>query len=232
MRTHDRKRDRCSEAEPEAVVAFFDAHAHCTSPGFSGCLVASDLEGWAELVDQAGENPVALGIHPWVAEGVSWPEIQARLAQLPHQAHGEIGLDKTRPNVESQRDVFLAQLSCATKPLVIHSVRAHAEVLKLLKQTAQQEGMVHDFVGSLEEALAYIRQGLYVSFGPRLLRSPKAQRAAQRVPLERLLIESDAERVADLSRIEEVAARLAVLREIPLRTLIAHTAANARRLFL
>ena len=92
-------------------------------------------------------------------------------------------------------------------PVVFHCVRRHEVLLRSVRDYSLTGGLMHGWTGSAEQLRGFLKKGFYISFGAALLRSPKVQRAAQQVPVERLLIESDAQPgcwAAVLQRISEL----------------------------
>lgn len=146
----------------------------------------------------------AVGIHPHHAETFNadtLDEIRA-LAQHPRVvAIGEIGLDfhyaDGAPRAVQERN-FEAHLDLAQelgKPVVIHDRDAHGAIIEFLtRRQGAPRGMLHCFSGDLEMARQAIALGYYVSFAGNLtFRNAQALDAVARaLPLERLLIETDA----------------------------------------
>lgn len=168
-----------------------------------------------------------LGIHPWFDVE---PAVLDRIAAYDPDGLGEIGLDRLRSHPR-QAELARLQLERADRPVVLHCVRAHDELLGLLKKTGVQRGLAHAWTGSLQQAQRFVDQGLHLSFGPATLKSSRIRAAASWCPAERLLVETDGETTAGLARLDEVLACLASLRATDVATLVALTAANARTLF-
>lgn len=146
----------------------------------------------------------AVGWHPVdsidMKEGdLAW--IESLCAQEKVIAIGEIGLDyhwDTSPK-EVQHRVFREQLRLARKvglPVVIHNRDAHEDIVRILQEEKAEEigGVMHCFSGSWETAKACLDMNFYISFGGPVTfknaRVPKEVLA--KVPLDRLLIETDA----------------------------------------
>jgi len=145
-----------------------------------------------------------VGYHPHNADHVKADDLSAvaKLASDPKVvAWGEMGLDFYRgwSQPRNQRDAFEKQLELAAQhglPLVIHCRDAHSELLEILKKngTAPYRGVIHCFSGDYDLAMAFIRMGFHISF-PGTVTFPKASQvrdAAARIPMERLLLETDA----------------------------------------
>ncbi|MFC4811885.1 TatD family hydrolase [Paenibacillus sp. GCM10023250] len=144
--------------------------------------------GW-HPVDSIDMTPADL---EWIASLLEHPKVVAL---------GEIGLDyhwDTSPKDVQQR-VFRQQIALAKekrKPIVIHNRDAHEDVVRILREEGASEvgGIMHCYSGSWETAKQCLEMNFYISFGGPLTfqnaRVPKEVMA--KVPLDRLLIETDA----------------------------------------
>ena len=110
---------------------------------------------------------------------------------------GERGLDYyyETPTREKQLFLFEKQLELAREtdvPIVIHDRDAHEDCLRLVKKYGVR-GVFHCFSGSAEMAEEVVKLGFYVSFSGVLTfkNARKSVEAAQAVPMERILIETD-----------------------------------------
>lgn len=166
----------------------------------------------------------AAGLHPWWlseggierikdvdAEG-NPPAFSALFDLLVKQldnnkciAVGECGLDKARivsgsgdQNWQKQLDVFKAHVDIAKQvnyPMIIHSVKAHAEVMAILKAAKLDAGgVIHAFTGSREIAQQYWQLGFYLGIGGAISyeRARKTRDAVKTLPIDALLLETDA----------------------------------------
>ena len=153
-----------------------------------------------------------VGIHPWHAlEGdISAVEQQARYTD----AIGEIGLDYACDTPRAlQESVFRAQLAIAErlqKPVVLHSVRAFEDTMRIVGNFRLTAVIFHGFIGSKEQAQRAINEGYYLSFGDRTFRSRKTIEALLSTPLSHLFVETD----ESTTPIEEIYAKIAELRGI------------------
>jgi TatD DNase family protein len=146
----------------------------------------------------------AFGLHPWYVgeRSPEWlPRLTALLQANPSAGVGEIGLDhalKARDD-SAQIEVFLAQIELACKfdrVVSLHcrqawgALMAHRSLLAALPRGF----VVHSYSGSVETVPAIIGAGGYISFSGAVTwpRNVRGQAAAKAVPLERLLIETDA----------------------------------------
>lgn len=163
-------------------------------------------ENSRHAVETAGCFPevyATVGVHPHGASSVQPEDLEdlARLAAHPKVvAVGEIGLDfyRRRSPEQVQEHWFREQLALAHelgKPVVIHTREATAATLKILHEDRRHllGGVMHCFQGDLNEAQAFLDLGLFLSFSG-ILTFPKAEplrRVAGRLPLDRVLVETD-----------------------------------------
>lgn len=222
-----------------------------------GCILnmGADLEscyGTVALTEQYGYIYGAVGIHPEdAAEDQLPPDWLSRIEELLSRpkivAVGEIGLDyhwlDSCPK-DRQQEVFAAQLELANRlslPVSVHDREAHADTLSFL-QKYRPRGVLHCFSGSWEMAREVLFLGLYLGFGGTVTfkNARHAPEVVKKMPLDRLLLETDAPYLApepfrgqrnDSSLILHVAERIAQLREESVETILNAAAANAKRLF-
>ena len=231
-------------SEPET------AWSQAVSQGIGRCLIpGTHPEHWPQsLAMQSPDRPVALGTHPWFVQD---PEREAEalrrvLVNDEISVVGEIGLDfyrgsESRPDPELQLAVFEHQLALAAefaKPVILHAVKGHQEIIRLLKKYPSVCGVVHAFVGPYPLAQQYLDQGFYLGIGPQLLRSTKLQDTVRSMPKERILLETDAPFMAiqrqdanPLLDLLVVAERVAELRSMSLSDLQPQVADNSVRCF-
>ena len=165
-----------------------------------------DLESSRKAVAYAAEYPhlyAAVGIHPENCGGFTPADMDA-LRQLAEQpkvvAIGEIGLDyywAENPPRELQQEVLRRQLALAQElhlPVIIHDRDAHADTLSIVREFPQVTGVFHCFAGSVEMAQALIKMGWMLSFNgaATFKNANKAPEVIAAVPLEKLMIETDA----------------------------------------
>lgn len=207
-----------------------------------------------ELADRYGAVYAAVGVHPNSSAGWqdAWIDSLRQLAAQPKVvAIGEIGLDyywdKSPPPVQ-QRALRL-QLALAAelgKPVILHNREADAHLLQLLAESPlhlrDRPGVFHSFSSGWETAQEALARGYYVGFtGPVTYKSADGlRRVAARVPLDRLLVETDAPFLPpqryrgkrnEPAFVTHVADRLAALHNVSLEVLAGHTSANAAHLF-
>lgn len=161
-------------------------------------------------------------------------------------AVGETGLDyywKT-DNKERQKIAFHEHLNLAKEndlPVIIHSRDACADSLEILKEH-KPRGVVHCFSGSVETAREVMKLGMYIGVGGVLTfkNAVRLKQVVHEVPLERILLETDAPYMAPepfrgtvnhSALIIYVAEKLAEIKNIPVSKVIETTTANCKELF-
>jgi len=163
-------------------------------------------------------------------------------------AWGEIGLDFFRLHSppELQIKAFERQLDMAFElelPVIIHDRDAHGDLLRILKSRKRQyQGVMHCFSGNYDLAMALIEMGFYISF-PGTVTYKNAldiQGAASRIPLERLMVETDCPYLTPAPfrgkrneplYVKHTAEKIAQLRELDFKQLEEATSANTTQLF-
>ena len=223
--------------------------------GVVGIVVpAIDAAGWAGLLalcaDPAAGGPVlypALGLHPVYLNQHADQDLAAlELAVAEHQplAIGEIGLDFFVRDLDRTRQqrLFASQLTIAREarlPVLLHVRKAHDEVLAMLRRIRVCGGIAHAFNGNLQQARQYQELGFRLGFGGMLTfeRSAKLRRLAAGLPLESIVLETDAPDMTVATHhgernspeyLPDVLAALAQVREADPLGLAAQTTANAR----
>jgi TatD DNase family protein len=216
--------------------------------------IGYDLESSHRAIALAEQHPhiqAVVGIQPNHAEGLpaDWLDQVAQLATHPKVvAIGEIGFDHywKKASAEQQELVFRAQLGLARSvglPVVIHTREAHADTLRVLQDVARdQPGVMHSFSGDWAFAEQCLEIGFYLSFsGP--VTFPKAHElheVARRVPLDRMLSETDSPYLApqpvrgkrnEPAYVRHVVAQLAALRGTVEEEIAAVIWENAKRIF-
>ena len=199
----------------------FDTHAHYDSrqfdadrdqvlsalPGQGVGLVVNpgcDLDSSRRAIGIAERYPfvyAAAGVHPEDCAGwqdTDVDELRSLAAHPKVVAIGEIGLDyywKDNPR-ELQQRVFRSQLALAVElglPAIVHDREAHGDCLSIIREFPQVRGVFHCFSGSAEMAKELVGLGWMISFTGALTykNARKAVEAAQAVPLDRIMIETD-----------------------------------------
>jgi len=218
--------------------------------------VGFDIESSRQAVADAAARPwcyAAVGVHPHCTEGFRDEDLVTlrELADAPKVvAFGEIGLDYYRDYSprDIQRDVFRKQLRLALEtglPIIIHDRESAGDTIGILKEEgalSKARILLHCFSGSAEQAVEYAGFGCMVSIaGPVTYKNnKKTVRVAAEVPLDHLLIETDAPYLTpepyrgkgnEPANVEYVARKVAELRGIPYEELAEATLVNAKRFF-
>jgi TatD DNase family protein len=200
---------------------FIDFHTHHDrqSPNL---INLQTLHVNPELQELDLPNICSLGLHPWFVQSSSWENLKA-LANLSQVvAIGECGLDRNIDlPLEVQTSIFKRHIKLAEelqKPLVIHCVRAFAELIALKKNTRSSiPWIIHGFNKKEEVFQQLLNHDFYFSFGAAILsdRSPVIKAIAT-IPNGRFLLETDDR--TDIT-IEQIYDRAATLRQVPLEIL-------------
>lgn len=225
--------------------------------GVAHALVVSvNLHDWPTLIAlvQAHEClRASVGVHPdndpEDADGAE-PRLEDILAQTAHPkvvAIGETGLDYFRESTVArvQQERFRLHIRAARQsglPLIIHTRAAASDTLRILHEERAERGVMHCFTETWDVAKAAMDLGFYISFsGIVTFKNARVlQEVARKVPLDRMLIETDSPYLApvpyrgklnDPSRVIHVAEKLAELRAVPLRTIEEATTRNYFTLF-
>jgi TatD DNase family protein len=203
-------------------MRFYDVHAHlgdarlvgqteavlaaARTAGVAGILAtAAEIGDWPRVLALTADPLVrgALGIHPWFVKDLpeNWlATLEESLDRSGIVAVGEIGLDfwQGRDDERRQREVFAAQVRLAQrlgKPIILHNRKSWPECLAILRELAWSgPGLCHSFNADAAVLGQVLDLGLSVSFGGPLTRANagKLRELAKRVPIDRLLAESDA----------------------------------------
>lgn len=197
----------------------------------------------------------SVGVHPDTeSDGFSAVEADldtlVKLAEDPQVvAIGETGLDYYRltGDLEWQRERFRTHIRAARvcgKPLIIHTRAAASDTLRLLREEGAEEvgGVFHCFTETEEVAQAALDLGFHISFSGIVTfkKAVELKAVAQSVPLDRLLVETDAPWLAPApfrgkpnqpAYVRHVAEEIAKLRDLPIDTITQVTTDNFFRLF-
>lgn len=214
---------------------YIDAHCHlqdapnidlalskARTMGVVAYIVAPAIpQQWDDIVDLVYKFDFvhgAIGVHPWNVSELpqNWAHnLEKILVKTPKLMIGEIGLDKNRPDMARQTDVFVEQLRLAHKlsrGIHLHCVGCWDAVLQILdenKNTLPPFILAHGFSGRAEDIKNIAeRYNFYFSYGPRNMRGKLGAGRILQTPLSRLLIESDG---ADSAVLPSVVDAIAVI---------------------
>jgi TatD DNase family protein len=245
-----------------------DTHAHLDASVFAADLdqvltraqqvgidrvlaVGQDLASSREAISLSHRYPMiyaAVGVHPHEAHKFQEEaaEIEALLNDKKVVAVGEIGLDYRRSSADRQvqLDVFSTQLGwAAARDLVVsvHNRDADDDIIGVLGETSVT-AVLHCFSGPWQVAERALHAGHYLSFAGNIT-YPKAgslREVASQVPLDRVLLETDAPVLApqrwrgrrnEPSYLLDALSVFAAVRELGASQVAAHLTANSNRLF-
>ena len=134
----------------------------------------------------------SFGLHPWDADKRSFQEMEPFLQKVP--VIGEIGMDNVWCDVSlsSQSKVFESQLELACdlkKPVILHTKGQEKEIADIIRRYPNRY-LVH-WYSCKDHLQDYIDQGCYFSIGPDVWWNPATRNVARKVPLNRILTETD-----------------------------------------
>ncbi len=252
---------------PHASLPLFDAHAHMYADAFASDLeevlnratargvqailsVSENLDEAQQILDLAARYPLlkpCAGLYPTLLDREAAAEMLDFIRQ--HQdrlvAIGEVGLDYWKvqepADREVQRDILAAHIALAQEldlPLNVHSRSAGRHAIAWLRENGATRVLMHAFDGKAATAKAGIEAGYYFSIPPSIVRSPQKQKLVRQLPLERLLLESDAPVLGpehgqrnEPHNVWISCVTIAALQERTAEEVAQITTANARRLF-
>jgi TatD DNase family protein len=217
--------------------------------------VSVDLASFPHVLELAEGHDnlyASVGVHPDYELETEPTQVElVRLAQHPKViAIGETGLDYYRltGDLEWQRARFRTHIRAAKecgKPLIIHTRSAAEDTLRIMVEEEAEKvgGVMHCFTENLEVARAAIELGFYISFSGILTfkNATVIKEVAQNIPLEKILIETDAPYLAPApyrgktnqpAYVKHVAEEIAKLRNITLEEVGNATSQNFKRLFM
>ncbi len=175
--------------------------------GITCCVVnGTSPDDWPAVAALAKRYPdfviPSFGLHPWKKPTSGWLETLVELLDTtPGACIGECGLDRWMRgyDMELQTDIFCSHLSLAAErnlPLSIHCLRAWGHLVELLESRPlpARGFLLHSYGGSAELVPRLARLGAYFSFSGHFLhpRKQAVRDAFQKVPTDRLLLETDA----------------------------------------
>ncbi len=216
--------------------------------------ISIDKESCKEVLAIAETYPnitASVGIHPNVdqQENFSVDELVSLAQHEKVIAIGETGLDyfRSEGDLEWQRDRFRVHIEAAKhlkKPLIIHTREARDDTMSILEQEDAQlaGGIIHCFTENWETAKRALDIGFYISLSGIVTfkNALELQEVAKKLPLDRILIETDAPYLAPMPHrgktnkpayVKHVAEFVAQLRDDTVENIAQQTSANFNRLF-
>lgn len=196
------------DADRPAVIT------RAASAGVEAIVIPAVARGNFEAVRQLAQSfsggRYALGIHPIAVPGAQEEDlevleqtVESVLGDERFVGIGEIGLDFFLPELkeaalrEKQARFFDVQLRLAQRlglPVIVHVRRSQDEVLKYLRRREGVKGIAHAFNGSFQQAEQFIKRDFVLGFGGAMTfeRARQIRRLASELPLENLVLETDA----------------------------------------
>lgn len=250
-----------------ASAGLVDAHAHIVASDFAAdreaVLERAAVAGVARVVavvenlDEARENLALAQQHPLLSSAAGlYPTVLDREAAAAmvsfirdHRdrlvAIGEVGLDywvvTAEPQRALQREILASFVDLSVEldlPLNVHSRSAGREAIRFLRERGARRVLMHAFDGRAQYALEGAEAGFFFSIPPSVVRSPQKQKLVRRLPLEVLLLESDAPVLGPEPRVRNEPANIRVacetiasIKGLAQETVAEVTTANARRVF-
>jgi len=216
--------------------------------------IAVEMDAWDAVHEVARSAPnlyASVGVHPDYADTKEPTEalLVARSREPRIVAIGETGLDYYRQTGDLgwQRDRFRTHIRAArtaARPLVIHTRAAAADTLAIMRDERASEagGVMHCFTETWDVAQAALDLGFHISFSGIVTfkNAVELKDVARRVPLDRMLIETDSPYLAPVpyrgktnnpSYVPFVAKQIAELRKLPLEAVAKATSDNFETLF-
>jgi TatD DNase family protein len=216
--------------------------------------VSVNLADFPQVLSLAEQYPhiyASVGVHPDY-ENVEEPNVAQLVALAQHAkiiAIGETGLDYYRltGDLDWQRERFRTHIRASRecgKPLIIHTRSAAEDTLRLMAEEGAEQagGVMHCFTENWEVAKGALDMGFYISFSGIVTfkNALQIKEVAQRVPLDRILIETDSPYLAPVpyrgklnqpAYVKHVAEEIALLRGISVAEVGQQTSENFARLF-
>src|ERR1035437_10332059 len=225
-------------------------HANQVERALCISVTLEDFPRVRKLAETYPNLHASVGVHPdYEGVAVTVEQLVALANHLRVVAVGETGLDyfRLKGDLEWQRERFRTHIRAARecgKPLIIHTRAAAEDTLRIMREEGAREagGVMHCFTESWEVAEAAMEMGFYISFsGIVTFKNAKAlKEVAQRVPLESMLVETDAPYLAPIPHrgktnqpgyVKHVAIEIARLKGVTLEQVAQKTTNNYYILF-
>lgn len=251
------------------MATLIDTHSHIDLPQFENVdeIIDKSIKYGVEKiiipsVDRNSFEPLiklcekyenlycAVGIHPSEALKITSEDYEEmkRLCNCPKVvAIGECGLDYywDKTFVEEQKIAFKKQIEIAVeleKALIVHDREAHKDCFDMLQDVKNVPVIMHCFSGSLEFAKKCVKQGFYIALGGVVTfkNAKKMREVAKEVPLDKLLLETDAPYLTpepfrgkrnEPAYVKFVAEKIAEIRGVSFDEIAEATTDNARKVF-
>jgi TatD DNase family protein len=217
-----------------------DVLRRAVARGVQAVLTVSEtLSEAQQILSLAARYPLlkpCAGLYPTILDRETAAEMLGFIRQHRAQlvAIGEVGLDywkvQDATDREVQREILAQHIALSQEldlPLNVHSRSAGRHAIAWLREHGAERVLMHAFDGKASAAMVGIEAGFYFSIPPSIVRSPQKQKLVRLLPLERLLLESD----APVLGVWLACAQIATIKGLPIEEVARVTTANARRLF-
>ncbi len=198
----------CHLQDPRFAARIDAALERCRREGVSRWIINGTRQAdWPDVAQLAGRTAgaeAAFGLHPWwqAERSAGWlAELETFLLERPSAGIGETGLDRWMPahNLPDQIEVLRAHLELArrlARPVTLHCLRAWPELAGVVRDCppSARGFLLHSYAGPADMIPRWVRAGAYFSFSPAFLapRKEAVRRMFREIPLEKLLVETDA----------------------------------------
>lgn len=219
--------------------------------------IGSDMKSsraTVELANQYSHVYGAVGVHPSEVKDMTDKDIEALYQMAVNnkkiKAIGEIGLDyyyEDNPPKDIQAYWFQKQIALAEElslPVVIHSRDAANDTMNIIKEMKTEKigGVIHCYSYSTEQAKEYVKMGFYIGIGGVVTfqNSKKLKEVVKEIPLERLVLETDAPYLTPVPYrgkrnsalyIPYIAEEIARIKDVPVESVYDVTFENAAKLY-
>ena len=159
---------------------------------------------------------------------------------------GETGLDYHFDYpIELQKDYFKKHIQLANKydlPIIIHARESHEDVKKILQENkVKKGGIMHCYSGPSEMVKDFIELGYYIGVGGPVTRYEEIQKTVKQIPLDKIVIETDAPVLPPLPfdkharneslYLKYIVDKIAEIKNISIEEVIAQTTKNAKKIY-
>lgn len=208
----------------------YDAHCHLdlmdNMAGFIKEIQNSDISLFAvgttpkaydreaQLCRDNSHIKVGLGMHPQlISSGYDDMRLFESLFERSHYI-GEVGLDFSKEYIQTKElqthifcDIVKLCEQCGEKVISIHSLKSTNTVIEILREYKRQRSnkyIFHWFTGTIPQLQKAIELGGYFSINPNMLKTKSGLEVIKAVPVERMLLETDAPFAFKVQHIEEI----------------------------
>lgn len=210
-----------------------------------------DFEAPIKIANEFSNVYAAVGVHPHEILEINndfWSRFDKVFSSPKVVAIGEVGLEISDglPPIKKQLEVlkqFVDLSNKKNKPLIFHIRDAHQEFQEFIKNYQEKiKGVMHCFTGTISDAEFYLSYGLYISIAGMVTfpNSDVLREVVKNIPLERLLVETDAPFLApqnwrgernEPAYVVETARKIAEIKGVSLEEVERVTEKNTKNIF-